>query len=93
MKEVKVNISNVDDGATVYHNGIEIMHVHFMHEGERAFNAAPGDLLTIVVHNLTGGEWKAKMSITVDGQSIYKNMPSGNSLVGQNEAFRKEISL
>lgn len=93
MKKAVVEISNVDDGATVYLNGTEIMHVDYMHQRSTNFTAKDGDMLTLVIHNLTGGPWHATMRVTMDGQEYFKQTWNGSSLPLQNEAMRFDLPL
>lgn len=93
MKKVIVEISNVDDGATVYLNGSEIMHVNYMHNRSTDFTARDGDLLSLVIHNMTGGAWHATMRVTVDGKEHFKQTWNGSSGPFQNEAMRFDLPL
>ncbi len=91
MKKVYVRIADVDDGATVYHNGTEILHVHFMQQGSRVFSAHEGDVVTIVVHNMTGGDWHANLMVSVDNEIQLNETPRGSSLPGQWNAYSTDV--
>lgn len=93
MKKVIVEISNVDDGATVYLNGAEILHVDYMHQRSTNFTAKDGDMLTLVIHNLTGGPWHATMRVIVDSQEVFRQTWNGSSMPFVNEALRFDLAL
>ncbi len=91
MRTVKVDVKDVDDGVTVYHDGTEVLHVHYMHEGDTVFQASKGDKVKIVIHNLTGGDWHADIKVKISGKTRLNKGHSGWSIAGQPEAWKKSL--
>ncbi|MCC6371890.1 MAG: hypothetical protein IT236_12850 [Bacteroidia bacterium] len=91
MKKVYVRVADVDDGVTVTHNGTEILHVHYMQQGSRVFNAQEGDIVSFIIHNMTGGDWHANLMISVDNEIKYNETPRGSSFIGQWNAYSHDV--
>ena len=87
MANVRVSVSNVDDGADVFFNGDNILHVDYMKSGAQEVEAQKGDQFKLTIANLTGGPWHATFKIYVDDVLKYNNSPQGSSTPLQGEAW------
>jgi hypothetical protein len=95
MKTIKAEASNVDDGVSVYRNGIKFLHVNYKSQGSKTIQANVGDTIAFVVENLTGGPWSANLRLTVGGEVVYEDSPMDNTLVQMPnpQAYRYEYQV
>lgn len=92
---VEIIVENVDDGAGVFINNNEVLHVHYRQSDSISQELTPGEQITLrfEVYNLTGGPWQATFSMNAAGQRIYNARPRGWTLPGWNVAYRDDFVL
>ena len=92
---VTINVEGVDDGAGVFFNEVEVLHVHYKQSDSIEQEFTQGEILTIrfEVYNLTGGSWQAHFTVNAAGKRIYDAFPREWTFAGWNVAFRDEFVL
>ena len=92
---VTINVEGVDDGAGVFFNGAEVLHVNYRQSNSIEQEFTQGEVLTIrfEVYNLTGGPWQAHFTVNAAGSRIYDAFPRGWTFPGWNVAFSDEFVI
>jgi hypothetical protein len=57
MRNVKIVVSEVDDGVSILLNDVQMYHVNYLESLTDSFFAENGDIVSFQIWNKTGGAW------------------------------------